>query len=64
MPYISMIRDYKNAACVVVQHPLPLQASISKRHDMRAHKPQAVSDWFNPLSLGTMSAFGYNENIA
>ena len=32
-----------------------------KRHAMRAHKPQAVSDWLNPHSLGTMSAFGYIE---
>ena len=23
------------------------------------HKPQAVSDWLNPPSSGTMSAFGY-----
>ena len=35
-----------------------------KRHTMRAHKPQAVSDWLNPLSLGTMSAFVYIENLA
>ena len=25
-----------------------------KHHAMRAHKPQAVSDWLNPRSLGTM----------
>ena len=28
------------------------------------HKPQAVSDWLNPLILETMSAFGYIENSA
>ena len=28
-----------------------------------AHKPQAVSDWLNPNCLGTMSAFGYVENL-
>ena len=29
-----------------------------------AHKPQAVSDGFNPYYLGTMSAFGYIETVA
>ena len=35
-----------------------------KRHTMRAHLLEAVSDWLNPLSLGTMSASGYIENLA
>ena len=35
-----------------------------KRHTMRAHKPQAVSDSLNPLSLGTMLASAYIENLA
>ena len=35
-----------------------------KRHDVRAHKPEAVSDWLNPISLGTMSASAYIENLA
>ena len=37
-----------------------------KRHAVHAHrpKPQAVSDWLNPHSLGTMSAFGCIENLA
>ena len=39
-----------------------------KRHAMRMHKPQAVSDWLTPHALGTMSgflsAFGYIENLA
>ena len=37
-----------------------------KRHDVhvRAHWPEAVSDWLNPLSLGTMSASAYIENLA
>ena len=34
-----------------------------KRHTTRAHLPEAVSDWLNPLSLGTMSASGYIENL-
>ena len=54
-------RDEKNAA--FVHHLLPLQASIEKGHAMRAHKPQSVSDWLNPLSLGTMPAFSYIENL-
>ena len=35
-----------------------------KRHTTRAHLPEAVSDWLNRLSLGTMSASGYIENLA
>ena len=35
-----------------------------KRHAARANFPEAVSDWLNPLSLGTMSASGYIENIS
>ena len=27
-----------------------------KRHALRAHMPEAATDWLNPLSLGTMSA--------
>ena len=33
------------------------------QHVMRAHK-QVVSDLLNPHSLGTMSAFGYIDNLA
>ena len=29
------------------------------RHDVRAHQPEAVSDWLYPFSLGTMSASAY-----
>ena len=32
------------------------------RHTMRAHNAQAVPDWLNPLSLGTMSASAYIDN--
>ena len=34
------------------------------RHARRANKPQVDSDWLNPNSLGTMSAFSYIENFA
>ena len=32
-----------------------------KRNDVRAHYAEADSDWLNPLSLGTMSAYAYIE---
>ena len=35
-----------------------------KRHARLAQKTQAVSDWLNPNSLGTMSAFAFIENLA
>ena len=35
-----------------------------KPHTTRAHLPEAVSDWLNPLSLWTMAASGYIENLA
>ena len=28
-----------------------------KRHALRAHMPEAATDWLNPLSLGTMAVF-------
>ena len=33
-------------------------------HSAHAHLPEAISDWLNPLSLGTMSASAYIENLA
>ena len=35
-----------------------------KRPALRAHIPEAATDWLNPLSLGTMSASAYIENLA
>ena len=35
-----------------------------KRHDVRAHYTEVVSDWLNPFSFGTMSASAYIENLA
>ena len=35
-----------------------------KRHALRAHIPEAATDWLNPLSLATMSASAYIENLA
>ena len=56
------IRDDKNAAFVYFHHSLPLQASM-ENVTLCAHNPQAGSDWLNSLSLGTMSAIGYNDNL-
>ena len=41
-----------------------IECDHGKRHAMRAHKPQAVSDWLNPHSLGAMSGFGCIDNLA
>ena len=35
-----------------------------KCHALRAHMPEAATDWLNPLSLGTISASAYIENLA
>ena len=35
-----------------------------KRHALRAHIPEAAIDWLNPISLGTMSASAYIDNLA
>ena len=54
--------------CICISSPsLAVADKRGKRHAMRAHKPQAVwpvSDWLNPHYVGTMSAFGYIENLA
>ena len=42
---------------------LAVAGKHGKRRAMRAHRAQAVSDWLNPHSLGTMLAFGYIENL-
>ena len=42
---------------------IPIAGEHRKSHDTRAHKQEAVSDWLNPHSLGTMSAFGCIENL-
>ena len=47
------------AKCVSVMTKI-----LRKRHDLRTHKQKAVSDWLNPLSLGSMSASGHIANLA
>ena len=49
------IRDDEKTA--FVYKFLAIAGEHGKRHAMRAHKqPQAVSDWLNPHSLGTVTA--------
>ena len=35
-----------------------------KRHNARAQQQEVVSDWLNPLYLGTVSALAYIESVA
>ena len=55
------LRDDKNAAFVgpISSPTLIVAGEHGKRHAMRAnYMPHAVSDWLNPLWLGTIAAFG------
>ena len=42
---------------------LAVASEPGKRHARRANKPQVDCDWFNPKSLGIMSAFSYIDNL-
>ena len=55
-----------NCVCVMTKSSpsLAIAGDHGKRHETRAHKQEAVSDWLNPHSLGTMSAFGCIDNLA
>ena len=50
--------------CCLCSPSLAVAGEHGKRHTVRAHLPETVSDWLNPLSLGTISASGYIENLA
>ena len=43
---------------------LLIESEPGKRQALRAHMPEAATDWLNPLSLGTMSASAYVKNLA
>ena len=47
-----------------ISHRVIVAVEPGKRHALRAHIPEAATDWLNPLSLGTMSASAYIENLA
>ena len=44
--------------------PLAMAGEHGKRHARHPHQPEAVSDWLNPFSLGTMSPSAYIDNLA
>ena len=51
--------------CLCLASPsLAMGAKPGKRHDVRAQYAEAVSYWLNALSLGTMSATAYIDNLA
>ena len=41
-----------------------MAGQAEKRHNVCAQQQEAMSDWLNPFSLGTMSASAYIENVA
>ena len=55
---MARMRNYKSLPSLIVAD------ESGKRHALRAHMPEAAADWLNPLSLGTMSASAYIENLA
>ena len=51
--------------CIVISsQSLAVAGYHGKRHAMPMQKPQALSDWLNTHSLGTISAFGSIANLA
>ena len=57
------LRDYKTAAFVEFHYPLLWLASL-ENVIMCTHTVQDIFDWLNPISLGTMPASAYIENVA
>ena len=45
---MARMRYWKSLPSVIVA------CEPGKRHTLRAHMPEAATDWLNPLSLGTM----------
>ena len=51
--------------CVCISSPSLVNAGEhGQHHETRTHKQEAVSDWLNTHSLGTMSASGCIDNLA
>ncbi len=55
---MARMRNYKSLPSLIVA------MEPGKRHALRAHIPEAATYWLNPISLGTMSASAYIENLA
>ena len=51
------LRDEKKYCLCLSSPSLAIAGEHRKSHTTRTHKQEAVSDWLNPHSLGTMSAF-------
>ena len=43
---------------------LAVAGQHGKRHAIPADQPQAISEWLNPHSIGTISAYGSIANFA
>ena len=59
-----MSKLWQECSIFISSPSLTVAGKHGNRHAVRVHKPQTVSDWLNPHSLGTMSAFSYIENLA
>ena len=57
------LSDDKNSCLCITSSSLAMTGEHRKRHTMRAHQPEAISDWLNPFSLGTMSASAYIDYL-
>ena len=58
------LRDDKKY-CVCISSPsIAIAGEHRKHHASHTHKQEAISDWLNLHSLGTMSAFSCIENLA
>ena len=56
--FVDIIDDSREniTICNIIQNITICNIILRKRHDLRTHKQQAVSDWLNPLSMGTVQS--------
>ena len=63
--FFLQIPVYVMEECCIFSSPsLAVAGEHGKRHAMPAHNMQAVHDWLNPQSLGTISEVGSIANVA
>ena len=55
---LARMRYFKSLPSLIIS------GEPGKRHALRVHMPEPATDWLNPLSLGTVSASAYIENLA
>ena len=58
------LRDDNKCCLCIISPSLAMEGQPEKRHNVRAQQQEVISDWLNPLSLGTMSPSAYIENVA